>query len=74
MVDYFPRMELKPNPDCPNSWCVKQQHNYAQWLKDHPVVAKEEVKEEVLHQDNEWDILFCLLLIECVYIYLQSEI
>eukprot|EP00299_Pterocystis_sp_00344_P018214 c9097_g1_i1.p1 GENE.c9097_g1_i1~~c9097_g1_i1.p1 ORF type:complete len:494 (-),score=150.34 c9097_g1_i1:46-1527(-) len=56
MQDYFPKMELKPNPECPNHWCVKQQAAYAKWLIDNPPPAKIEQVEEVLHAENEWGI------------------
>eukprot|EP00301_Raphidiophrys_heterophryoidea_P021231 c5719_g1_i1.p1 GENE.c5719_g1_i1~~c5719_g1_i1.p1 ORF type:complete len:545 (-),score=145.50 c5719_g1_i1:65-1669(-) len=56
MVDYFPKMELRPNPECPNGFCVKQQKAYQAHLKANPPVPKQAEVVEELHKDNEWHI------------------
>ena len=28
MSDFFPRYEIKPNPQCENQWCLKAQEAY----------------------------------------------
>lgn len=55
LTDFFPKMELKPNPQCEDSNCRKRQQEFAARPK---VVKIEEVKEEEgpLHEDNEWGI------------------
>lgn len=57
LTDFFPKMELKPNPQCKDSNCRERQTEYAAIPKPEKV---EEVKEEgPLHEDNEWGI--CLV-------------
>uniref|UniRef100_A0A1I8PMA3 Ubiquitin-like modifier-activating enzyme 5 n=1 Tax=Stomoxys calcitrans TaxID=35570 RepID=A0A1I8PMA3_STOCA len=55
MNDFFPKMTLKPNPQCDDRHCLVRQKEFA--AKPKPV--KEEVVEEIdqqLHDDNEWGI------------------
>ncbi|XP_042224063.1 ubiquitin-like modifier-activating enzyme 5 isoform X2 [Homarus americanus] len=60
MVDFFPTMTVRPNPQCEDIWCQKQQREYRAKKAAEPEPEKEEVKEEgVVHEDNEWDI--CLV-------------
>ena len=28
MKDFFPTLDMKPNPNCDNKWCVKRQADY----------------------------------------------
>lgn len=54
LIDFFPKMELKPNPQCEDSNCRKRQEEFAKRPK---LEKKVEVKEEgPLHEDNEWGI------------------
>eukprot|EP00300_Choanocystis_sp_HF-7_P003625 c12759_g1_i3.p1 GENE.c12759_g1_i3~~c12759_g1_i3.p1 ORF type:complete len:509 (+),score=120.97 c12759_g1_i3:36-1529(+) len=56
MQDFFPRMELKPNPECPNKYCVKKQKEYQAHIAANPetVVVKEVAA--ITHDDNEWGV------------------
>lgn len=63
--DFFPRMELKPNPTCSDSWCLRRQKEFqsveAIRLADEALNAKpeEELVEEDLHPENEYKIELC---------------
>ncbi|XP_017122341.1 ubiquitin-like modifier-activating enzyme 5 [Drosophila elegans] len=55
LSDFFPRMTLKPNPQCDDSYCLLRQKEFQ--ARPKPVVIKEEVvSEEPLHATNEWGI------------------
>ncbi|CAO2633776.1 Ubiquitin-like modifier-activating enzyme 5 [Lemmus lemmus] len=57
MQDFFPTMSMKPNPQCDDRNCRKQQEEYkkkAAALPTQEAVPKEE--EGVVHEDNEWGI------------------
>lgn len=62
LLDFFPTMELKPNDECGDSFCIKRQKEFkiqeAKRLADHVEVV-EEVVEENLHLDNEFKIELC---------------
>ncbi|XP_025949840.2 ubiquitin-like modifier-activating enzyme 5 isoform X1 [Dromaius novaehollandiae] len=56
MQDFFPTMAMKPNPQCGDQNCRKQQENYK---KKAAVQSKQEVieqEEEIVHEDNDWGI------------------
>ncbi|XP_032678895.1 ubiquitin-like modifier-activating enzyme 5 [Odontomachus brunneus] len=54
MEDFFPRMTLKPNPNCDNRRCKQLQQEY---LAKPKIQQKVEIKEEKpVHEDNEWGI------------------
>ncbi|KAK8730494.1 hypothetical protein OTU49_008040 [Cherax quadricarinatus] len=60
LLDFFPAMSVKPNPQCEDSWCRRRQAEYAAKKASEPKIEKQEVKEEeVVHEDNEWGI--CLV-------------
>ncbi|XP_028612612.1 ubiquitin-like modifier-activating enzyme 5 isoform X1 [Grammomys surdaster] len=57
MQDFFPTMLMKPNPQCDDKNCRKQQEEYkkkAAALPTQEAAPKEEA--EVVHEDNEWGI------------------
>ncbi|CAA0838306.1 Ubiquitin-like modifier-activating enzyme 5 [Striga hermonthica] len=62
LKDFFPTMEMKPNPQCSNAACLERQKEYvlAKPDRDAATKAKMEAKEIVepraLHADNEWNI------------------
>lgn len=63
LKDYFPTMEMKPNPQCSNLACQERQKEYilAKPARDAALKAKMESEvssaEEVpVHADNEWNI------------------
>lgn len=56
MTDYFPRMMLKPNPNCDDNFCRKRQEHQAKIAArapPPPPTVKHEEKA-VVHEDNEW--------------------
>ncbi|KAF2070831.1 hypothetical protein CYY_007855 [Polysphondylium violaceum] len=57
LLDYFPKDNIKPNPECSNSICVKQQKAYQEYLKSLPppvaVVQEPQTKPST---ENEWGI------------------
>lgn len=55
MIDFFPRMVLRPNPTCDDNWCVKRQAEFQAKPKE-IVAEKEEKVEEITHEDNNWGI------------------
>ncbi|XP_076243805.1 ubiquitin-like activating enzyme 5 [Calliopsis andreniformis] len=55
MQDFFPKMTLRPNPNCDDKYCRERQKEYA--LKPKPDKKEEEIVEDKpLHEDNEWGI------------------
>lgn len=57
MQDFFPTMTMKPNPQCDDRFCVKQQKIYQDKLASQPKEVEEtKEEEEVVHEDNEWGI------------------
>ncbi|KZV31688.1 ubiquitin-like modifier-activating enzyme 5 [Dorcoceras hygrometricum] len=62
LKDFFPTMEMKPNPQCSNAACLERQKEYilAKPARDAAARAKMEAGEllepECLHEDNEWNI------------------
>ena len=56
LLDYFPVTTLKPNPECDERHCRKQQQIYMEKkAKEVKIEVKEEV-EEVVHEDNIYEI------------------
>ncbi|XP_076648067.1 ubiquitin-like activating enzyme 5 [Halictus rubicundus] len=55
MQDFFPKMILKPNPNCDDRYCKERQKEYALKPKLEPEV-KEIIEDKPLHEDNEWGI------------------
>ncbi|XP_050224176.1 ubiquitin-like modifier-activating enzyme 5 isoform X2 [Mercurialis annua] len=63
LKDYFPTMEMRPNPQCSNAACLERQKEYifAKPARDAAAKAKMEAEaplasEAPLHADNEWNI------------------
>ena len=59
MKDFFPQMEIQPNPGCSNSRCCKLQTKFAKKRELRKLkydVQEEEEDEGPLHEDNEWSI------------------
>ncbi len=56
MDDFFPTMAMKPNPQCSSSHCRLRQEEHRKYLEAHPLPVEQEevVKDEVVHDDNEW--------------------
>lgn len=63
LKDFFPTMEMRPNPQCSNAACLERQKEYllVKPDRDAAIIAKMEaealsVPEGPLHTDNEWNI------------------
>lgn len=57
LQDFFPAMALKPNPQCDDRHCVRQQEEYKKREAAKPKVeVVEEKVEEAVHEENEWGI------------------
>lgn len=65
LKDFFPSMEIKPNPGCPNPLCGKLQAAYQEHYNSEAAVsarkasaaaAAEAAEEQVVHEDNSWGI------------------
>lgn len=56
LTDYFPRMMLKPNPNCDDNFCRKRQEEQAKIAATAPPPPPPVKHEEkaVVHEDNEW--------------------
>lgn len=55
LTDFFPTMDILPNPGCSNSLCCRRQKEY-QERKTNEAPEVEEEEEAPLHEDNEWGI------------------
>ncbi|KAJ4790937.1 Ubiquitin-like modifier-activating enzyme 5 [Rhynchospora pubera] len=63
LKDFFPTMEMRPNPQCSNAACVDRQTEYMKSKPARDAAAKAKIEaeasslnEEPLHLDNEWNI------------------
>lgn len=56
MQDFFPTMSMKPNPQCDDRHCRKQQEEYKKKVAALPRQEVVQAEEEVVHEDNEWGI------------------
>jgi len=58
LTDFFPTMNMKPNPQCDDSYCLQRQQEYKEREAKKPKVVKDKIpKEEVIvHESNEWGI------------------
>nr|XP_004664388.1 ubiquitin-like modifier-activating enzyme 5 [Jaculus jaculus] len=56
MQDFFPTMSMKPNPQCDDRHCRKQQEEYKKKVAALPKPEALPEEEEVIHEDNEWGI------------------
>nr|CAQ53531.1 CG1749-PA [Drosophila melanogaster] len=55
LSDFFPKMTLKPNPQCDDRNCIVRQKEFQ--ARPKPVLIEEKaVSEESLHATNEWGI------------------
>lgn len=55
LSDFFPHMMIKPNPNCSDNFCLKQQEEFKSRVKEVPDNKNEELPEEqVTHEDNAW--------------------
>ncbi|XP_060603283.1 ubiquitin-like modifier-activating enzyme 5 [Ruditapes philippinarum] len=57
LQDFFPTMSMKPNEQCDDNHCKRQQAEYKEREAAKPKVVVEETKEEVVvHEDNPFEI------------------
>jgi len=63
LKDYFPAMEMRPNPQCSNPACVTRQKEYMESKPARDAAAKAKMEAEAsaanecpVHVDNEWNI------------------
>ncbi|XP_021369169.1 ubiquitin-like modifier-activating enzyme 5 isoform X2 [Mizuhopecten yessoensis] len=57
LQDFFPKYAMKPNPQCEDRFCCKQQISFKEREALKPKVeAVEEKEEEVVHDDNPFEI------------------
>nr|CAG4637823.1 EOG090X07G2 [Chydorus sphaericus] len=57
MQDFFPKMTMKPNDACDDSYCRIRQEEHKNFLALNPVVEEAEKKEvAVVHEENDWGI------------------
>ncbi|KAE8703516.1 Ubiquitin-like modifier-activating enzyme 5 [Hibiscus syriacus] len=67
LKDFFPTMAMKPNPQCSNAACLKQQKEYILANPSRVAATKAKIEAEAsaaaaagvpLHVDNEWNIRY----------------
>ncbi|XP_065873055.1 ubiquitin-like modifier-activating enzyme 5 isoform X2 [Euphorbia lathyris] len=63
LKDFFPTMEMRPNPQCSNTACLERQKEYILAKPTRDAAAKAKMEAEVpvaidipLHDENEWNI------------------
>lgn len=64
LTDYFPTMEIKPNPTCDNTECVKRQEKWNAGAEERQALEEKEqeasriaeLDDDVVHETNEWGI------------------
>lgn len=55
LSDFFPSMMIKPNPNCSDNFCLKQQEEFKNRVKEEPECTNEDIpKDKVIHENNEW--------------------
>ncbi|EHB09874.1 Ubiquitin-like modifier-activating enzyme 5 [Heterocephalus glaber] len=56
MQDFFPTMSMKPNPQCDDRNCRKQQEEYKKKVVALPKQEAVQEEDKIIHEDNEWGI------------------
>lgn len=63
LTDFFPTMEIKPNPTCANSECIKRQREWEEGAEERALVEEKKTEaariqelETAVHETNEWGI------------------
>ena len=73
-MDYFPLMEMKPNPSCSDRFCCERQEKWKEAMKDKPSQISVASVDEVVHEDNQWG-MFCSLTFQLdVYCSLSFQL
>lgn len=59
LIDFFPKMNMKPNPNCDDTFCLQRQKeflaNMANNVKQTDIVETND-DNVITHEDNEWNI------------------
>lgn len=58
MTDFFPSMMIKPNPNCDDNFCIKQQEEFKNRVKEEPITKNDLPEDKVTHEDNTWGLYF----------------
>lgn len=56
MLDFFPTMAMKANPQCDDKHCRRQQEEYKKKEAERPKQEAVQEEEEIVHEENEWGI------------------
>ncbi|XP_063160056.1 ubiquitin-like modifier-activating enzyme 5 isoform X2 [Candoia aspera] len=56
LQDFFPTMTMKPNPQCSDRNCRRQQEQYKKKEAANPKEELIDQEEEIVHEDNDWGI------------------
>ncbi|XP_001952581.1 ubiquitin-like modifier-activating enzyme 5 [Acyrthosiphon pisum] len=57
LSDFFPSMMIKPNPNCSDNFCLKQQLEFKNRVKEEPECTNVDLPEDIVtHENNEWGI------------------
>ncbi|KAL5240215.1 hypothetical protein ACI65C_007625 [Semiaphis heraclei] len=57
LTDFFPSMMIKPNPNCSDNFCLKQQSEFKNMVKEEPEFTNVDLIEDIVtHESNEWGI------------------
>ncbi|XP_022174397.1 ubiquitin-like modifier-activating enzyme 5 [Myzus persicae] len=57
LSDFFPSMMIKPNPNCSDNFCLKQQTEFKNRVKEEPECTNVDLPEDIVtHENNEWGI------------------
>jgi len=55
LSDFFPSMMIKPNPNCSDNFCIKQQTEFKNRVKEEPICTNVDLPEDIVtHENNEW--------------------
>lgn len=55
LSDFFPSMMIKPNPNCSDNFCLKQQSEFKNRVKEEPEYTNVDLPEDIVtHENNEW--------------------
>lgn len=52
LTDFFPRYEMRPNPQCTVSHCVAAQEAYQEHLRLNPIIVEVKEEEPIVHGDT----------------------
>lgn len=56
LIDFFPKMTLKPNESCTDAYCRQRQIEFRSKPKVAQILQETSIENEILHADNEFGI------------------